>query len=641
MNNSLEKLIHYHPKGSLPILISLDISSNYFQNEIIQSNYFDFEKYWINLKWKIHEDYIENKLIDYDFEKIIKEYKIKLNSLSPIEEIFYKYKILFQIQYPFIPFDLLVYNPNFFSSLKQYSLSIYKNLPKTANEILPKNLPGMNTIYSHLSDHYNYALRYAYTFAFPIYSFEVYNNLIFVNNNYLTLNKDFKKSLLNNENNYFSQFDFKKKFFNKNQVYKSNIQQLIILEEDLDISPDFFEYFSATSHLLYKLNNFSNKKYLFSPNEADRFNKINTNEKFIINNDYYVISAWNDNGFKSYVSDVSSIRLSDYFPGLGWLMTKELYEDLVINLGWVYAYWDDWMRARNRKKNRISIYPEISRTFHIGVKGASKNLYGSHLSNIVKNEFYVKFLDINLDYLIIENYNKLLFNIIEQSNYVNPEIYYRLYHDKFLNDHKNSNNNQDDFHHLRNNLQYTNFHSNDSINLKSYYHSIPNFLSSSPFIYDEINNIIKSNMGKPLINNGLKFIRNSNDFIRSENKKIKILTFFYFDSIDQVSHKKLNINTFSNILSNDIEEKSKNPNKFNNYKIFQHYDYIDNNFYQKFLTSFQVLVKFFNLMEGSLEGTSRTSYKGVIQFWKQNNLILLIPYDYLNHSFDNIKWNQV
>ncbi|VDM99272.1 unnamed protein product [Thelazia callipaeda] len=75
---------------------------------------------------------------------------------------------------------------------------------------------------------------------------------------------------------------------------KLNSSTVIITEDDLDIAPDFFEYFSATRHLLD------------------------------LDETLYCVSAWNDNG-KSYLIDMKQRELlyrSDFFPGLGWMMTR-------------------------------------------------------------------------------------------------------------------------------------------------------------------------------------------------------------------------------------------------------------------------------------------------------------------------------
>eukprot|EP00951_Prasinocladus_malaysianus_P022247 scaffold185897_cov40-Prasinocladus_malaysianus.AAC.1 len=57
---------------------------------------------------------------------------------------------------------------------------------------------------------------------------------------------------------------------------------------------------------------------------------------------------------------------SDFFPGLGWMLTKDLWEEL--RPKWPRAYWDDWMRQSEHRKGRQSIRPEVCRTFNFGEK---------------------------------------------------------------------------------------------------------------------------------------------------------------------------------------------------------------------------------------------------------------------------------
>ena len=70
---------------------------------------------------------------------------------------------------------------------------------------------------------------------------------------------------------------------------------MIILEEDLMIAPDFFEFFSAVAHY--------------------------------VDDDPSVLaaSAWNDNGVKGYVRDEKALYRSDFFPGLGWMISRCCY----------------------------------------------------------------------------------------------------------------------------------------------------------------------------------------------------------------------------------------------------------------------------------------------------------------------------
>lgn len=124
--------------------------------------------------------------------------------------------------------------------------------------------------------------------------------------------------------------------------FNFNFDSVIIVEDDLDISPDFFEYFSGLHPLLKK-----------DPT-------------------LWCISAWNDNGKSGLVNDKKPELLyrTDFFPGLGWMMTKDLWLELCNK--WPKSYWDDWIRQPQQRKDRACIRPEISRTRTFGKIGVSK-----------------------------------------------------------------------------------------------------------------------------------------------------------------------------------------------------------------------------------------------------------------------------
>lgn len=154
---------------------------------------------------------------------------------------------------------------------------------------------------------------------------------------------------------------------------------VIITEDDLDIAPDFFSYFSNTRYLLEK-----------DPT-------------------LYCVSAWNDNGKLEHIDWNANTTLyrSDFFPGLGWMMTRKLWNELVST--WPAGFWDDWMREPAQRKGRQCIRPEISRTGMMahGKKGVSKGqFFKSHLSKIKVNNRSVDFAHVNLDYLLPENFKK-------------------------------------------------------------------------------------------------------------------------------------------------------------------------------------------------------------------------------------------
>lgn len=108
---------------------------------------------------------------------------------------------------------------------------------------------------------------------------------------------------------------------------------------------------------------------------------------------------------------------SDFFPGLGWMMTQQLWSEL--SPKWPEKYWDDWMREPEQRRDRqglplpmsvrslyynnyyrACIRPEISRTITFGDKGVSAGqFYKQHLQYIKLNSDPIDFTKVNLSYL--------------------------------------------------------------------------------------------------------------------------------------------------------------------------------------------------------------------------------------------------
>jgi alpha-1,3-mannosyl-glycoprotein beta-1,2-N-acetylglucosaminyltransferase len=138
-------------------------------------------------------------------------------------------------------------------------------------------------------------------------------------------------------------------------------QRVVILEEDIHIAPDFFGYFKAMAPLL-------------------------DNDPSLL-----AVSAFNDNGVTGTVQDVTRVLRSDFFPGLGWMMTSQLWTN-ELKLRWPSGYWDDWLRDPSQRHERKIIRPEVSRTFHFGTSGgASHNQFGTTLTKVHLN-------DVNVDW---------------------------------------------------------------------------------------------------------------------------------------------------------------------------------------------------------------------------------------------------
>ena len=105
-------------------------------------------------------------------------------------------------------------------------------------------------------------------------------------------------------------------------------QRVIVLEEDLHLSPDFFPYFQRMAPLL----------------DSDQT--------------LMAVSAFNDNGIEGQVRDASRVLRSDFFPGLGWCMTKRLWVEELANK-WPDGYWDDWLREPAQRQGRHVLRPEV------------------------------------------------------------------------------------------------------------------------------------------------------------------------------------------------------------------------------------------------------------------------------------------
>ncbi|GAA0183318.1 protein modifying enzyme [Lithospermum erythrorhizon] len=88
--------------------------------------------------------------------------------------------------------------------------------------------------------------------------------------------------------------------------YKHKFNRVIILEDDMEIAPDFFDYFEAGASILDK-------------------------DKSVM-----AISSWNDNGQKQFVQDPYALYRSDFFPGLGWMLTRSTWDEL--SPKWPKAY---------------------------------------------------------------------------------------------------------------------------------------------------------------------------------------------------------------------------------------------------------------------------------------------------------------
>jgi len=122
-------------------------------------------------------------------------------------------------------------------------------------------------------------------------------------------------------------------------------EALLVVEDDLLFSPDLMEYMLAGWHVM----------------KADPT--------------LWCVSAWNDNGFGALAGDPKKILRTQFFPGLGWLLTRSLY-NAELRPHWPSEHWDHWMRSEvvhRTSKGRECLVPQVPRAFHNGVEGTFMN----------------------------------------------------------------------------------------------------------------------------------------------------------------------------------------------------------------------------------------------------------------------------
>ncbi|KAL7641488.1 UNVERIFIED_CONTAM: hypothetical protein RMT77_007359 [Armadillidium vulgare] len=141
-----------------------------------------------------------------------------------------------------------------------------------------------------------------------------------------------------NEKDFFSFFFYQQVFQFVASNFNSSIYT-IILEEDVEVSPDFFTYMSQTIPLLN------------------------------IDSTLYCVTGFTINGKYGMALDPSIIRRADVQVGWGYALTLEFIK-LILSLWWKKApkraLYDSWIR-HYIKGDRECIYPEMSRTLHFGV----------------------------------------------------------------------------------------------------------------------------------------------------------------------------------------------------------------------------------------------------------------------------------
>jgi len=154
-----------------------------------------------------------------------------------------------------------------------------------------------------------------------------------------------------------------------------NHDYILFVEDDMEISPDFYTYFQATLPLMKR-----------DPT-------------------IWAVSSWNDNGQARFAIDHKALVRSDFFPGLGWGTSKEIWQELAPI--WPGGYWDDWMREPQHRRGRVTIRPEISRNRNFGKEGASGGqFFDQYITSVQFNQENVAWLAEDLSYLMKDTYDR-------------------------------------------------------------------------------------------------------------------------------------------------------------------------------------------------------------------------------------------
>eukprot|EP00759_Apiculatamorpha_spiralis_P007945 PhF_6_TR14974/c0_g1_i2/m.23528/K00726/MGAT1; alpha-1,3-mannosyl-glycoprotein beta-1,2-N-acetylglucosaminyltransferase len=179
------------------------------------------------------------------------------------------------------------------------------------------------------------------------------------------------------------------------RVFQHNHTHAIILEDDMVVSHDILTFFEQTAPILD------------------------------VDNTTWCVSSWNDLGFDVFDLAEDKLFRTSFFPGLGWMLRKALWDEL--SPIFPIDHWDHWMRVPTVSKGRDCIVPLLSRNENIGSHGANVDeaeweQYLKHIS-WYKGKTPVHFGD--LSYLHITRYERMLFEklnnpknkVVQRDNY--------------------------------------------------------------------------------------------------------------------------------------------------------------------------------------------------------------------------------
>ena len=134
---------------------------------------------------------------------------------------------------------------------------------------------------------------------------------------------------------------------------ETNCDGFVVIEDDLELSPDFLDYFRTVVPFL----------------EAD--------------NTLLTASLWNDLGFKHNTRDKTIVKRTDFFPGLGWYLSRHVWDN-ILGPEWPDHDWDWYVRDKALKLKLDCLIPEIPRDYHVASTGTymTKSFFNKYFKNI-------------------------------------------------------------------------------------------------------------------------------------------------------------------------------------------------------------------------------------------------------------------
>ncbi|KAL6054535.1 UDP-N-acetylglucosamine catabolic process [Balamuthia mandrillaris] len=196
--------------------------------------------------------------------------------------------------------------------------------------------------------------------------------------------------------------------FALNKVFNElGYEAAIIIEDDLDLSPDFFEYFLATYPML------NEDKSLYCVSAYNDHGQHFFQATFIITHKLVVLPA--------------TLYRSDFFPGLGWMLTQQLWQR-ELQHSWPDRYWDEWMRTEEVRMGRHCIRPEISRSKTFGEEGINHGqFYLRYLRGVRLFNGFVRWRSLDLSYLYEDNFDYWMEKMAKEALLIEDASHQRLY----------------------------------------------------------------------------------------------------------------------------------------------------------------------------------------------------------------------